>query len=99
MPIIQGDAKKLNNHSILLPDSLRRIFFGPSGCGKGKSILSLTNHLKGSRFENLYVHSKSLYQRKYQLSHDVLNQVKGVQYLPSKDNDEIIDVDEVRKKF
>lgn len=91
------DVKKPNKHSILLPGSFRAIFCGPSGCGKTNAILSLIFHPNGARFENIYVYSKSLYQPKYQLLRDVLNQVKGVQYFPFKDNDEIIDVGKARK--
>lgn len=45
------------------------------------------------RSKNDYVCSKSLYNSKYQLLQDVLQEIQGVSYHASKENEEVIDVD------
>lgn len=88
------ECKVPNKHGKLLPNSIRAIFCGPSGCGKTNAVLSLLFNPNGVRFENVYVYSKSLYQPKYNLLKEVLENTKSVKY---RDNDDIVDPSEARE--
>lgn len=81
-------------HSKLLPNTIRCIICGPSNCGKTNALFSLITEENGLKFHNIYVYSKSLYQPKYQLLEQVLNNVKGVGYFKYSDNDNILDPEE-----
>lgn len=87
----------LSKHGKLLPNSFRAIICGPSGCGKTNVMLSLLFNPNGAKFKNVYVYSKSLYQPKYQLLQNVLEQVRGVGYFPFKDNEEIISPNDAKQ--
>lgn len=97
LDFIDSSTKASKKHGKLLPNSFRAIFSGPSACGKTNAALSLLFNPNGARFENVYIFSKSLYQPKYTLLQQVLEKVKGVNYFPYKDNDEIIDPSEARE--
>lgn len=60
------EAPVRQKHGPLLPDSIRAIICGPSNCGKTNAVISLIEDPNGLKFENVYVHSKSLNQPKYQ---------------------------------
>lgn len=78
-------------HGEHLSNSIRAIIAGPSNCGKTNVMLSLLFESNGLKFENVYVYSKSLYQPKYALLERVLKSVKGVNYFPFRENDEVIE--------
>ena len=40
-------------HGLLLPNSIRAVFCGPSACGKTNALISLIIHPNGSKFENV----------------------------------------------
>lgn len=63
-------SKKKNGK--LLPDNIRALIVGPSGCGKTNLLLSLLTHPDGLRFENVYIYSKTLFQPKYKLLQEIL---------------------------
>lgn len=100
LPIENLDFVDMNTHPSkhgkLLPNSFRAIICGPSGCGKTNVILSMLFNPNGAKFKNIYVYSKSLYQPKYQLLKEVLEQVKEVGYFPFNDTEEIIGPNEAK---
>lgn len=87
--------RKKNRHGELLPDSLRAVFVGSSGCGKTNCLLALITHPNGLRFENVYVYSKSLNQSKYQYLKQLLEPIDGIQYFPFSEHAEVIAPDNV----
>lgn len=91
---VQGDSRKPHKHGILLPDSFRAIFCGPSGCGKTNALLSLIFNENGLKFANIYLYTKTLFQPKYQLLHDVVRKAGCIGYFPFQISDEIIDPSE-----
>lgn len=78
-------------HSVLLPNDIRAIICGPSGCGKSNVMLSLLFDLNGVKFKNVYIYSKSLYQPKYVFLKNVLDGIKGINYFPFTENDDVLD--------
>ena len=62
-----GGGARRSRHRLLLPDSIRSIVCGPSACGKTNVMFNLLFDVNGLRFANLYVFSKSLFQRKYRM--------------------------------
>ena len=84
------DEKKCRRHGALLPNSIRAIITGPSNCGKTNALLSLIVHPNGLRFENIYIHSKSLNQPKYTFLQEIIKRLKGLNYYPFNDNTEVV---------
>lgn len=84
-------------HGSLLPPSLRGILCGPSGCGKTNAMLTLLFDKNGLKFKNVFVYSKSLYQPKYVLLGEILNDIKEVNYMPFKENIEIMKPEDAAK--
>lgn len=81
---------RVKRHSTLLPNSIRAIFCGPSNCGKTNALVSLLTDPNGLRFANLYVYSKSLNQPKYQFLEKVIAAIKGIEYYPFSDREDVI---------
>lgn len=96
LDIFDDKVETKSKHGALLPNSIRALFCGPSGCGKTNALLSLIFNENGIKFENVYVYSKSLYQPKYELLKKVLSKVKGIEYFPYKDNDDVIPISEAK---
>ncbi|KAK9729455.1 Poxvirus A32 protein [Popillia japonica] len=78
-------------HGRLLPNSIRCIISGSSGSGKTNVMLSLLIDKNGLRFDNIYIHSKSLHQPKYQFLQQVLETIPQVKYFAFKESEEILD--------
>lgn len=81
---------KVPRHGPLLPDTIRGLLIGPSNCGKTNVMLSLLLQPNGLRFENIYIYSKSLYQKKYEYLQNVLTPIKGLGYFTFNNNEDII---------
>lgn len=95
LPVVNFDTiveqkKNCKRHGALLPNSIRAVFCGPSNCGKTNSLLALILSPNGLRFENIYVYSKSLNQPKYKFLEKLLKPLKGIQYFPFSENDEVV---------
>lgn len=69
-----------SRHGPLLPDNVRAVVCGSSGCGKTNAVLSLLLSRNGVRFQNVYVYSKSLEQSKYRHLGVVLGGLPEVGY-------------------
>lgn len=91
-----GGGKVKKRHGDLLPNTIRAIFCGPSNCGKTNALLSLITAPNGLRFENIYIYSKSLNQPKYQYLEKLLKPLKGINYYPFSDNEQVVSVDEAK---
>lgn len=63
---------EVSKHGLLFPNSFRCIITGPSNCGKTNALFNLLLNPNGVNFENLYVFSKSLNQKKYKFLANVL---------------------------
>src|SRR5436190_12661996 len=87
---------KSKRHGVLLPDSIRCIICGPSNCGKTNLILNLLFSPQGLCFDNVYIFSKSLYQKKYKFLKCVLEDLPDVGYYPFSENDEVPHPNEVK---
>lgn len=53
-------------HGPLFPSSIRGLIIGKSGCGKTNLMITLLHHPNGLRYQNVYIVSKSLFQKKYE---------------------------------
>lgn len=102
LPIINLDdhvgdfVPRFKRHSLLLPNNIRAIICGPSGCGKSNVMISLLMDPNGLKFENIYLYSKSLYQPKYTFLTDVLTGIKGIEFFPFSENEQVIDPTEAK---
>uniref|UniRef100_A0A6V7KP37 ATPase AAA-type core domain-containing protein n=1 Tax=Bracon brevicornis TaxID=1563983 RepID=A0A6V7KP37_9HYME len=83
------DPKK-KRHGPLLPNSVRAVICGPSNCGKTNALFALITHPNGLRFENVYVHSKSLNQPKYQFLKELLESIEDIGYYPFNDREDVV---------
>ena len=74
MDIINFDIDDDNNnncvHHWLLPNSIRCIIAGGSGCGKTNLLMNLIMRSGFLNYDRLHIYSKSLHQTKYQLLQD-----------------------------
>ena len=64
------DDSKQHVHNWLLPNSIRCIIAGGSGCGKTNLLMNLIMRPGFLNYDRLHIYSKSLYQPKYQLLQD-----------------------------
>lgn len=102
LPIINFDcispyeSSKCKRHGELLPNSVRAVFCGPSNCGKTNALLTLITHPNGLRFENIYLYSKSLNQPKYQFLEKLIKPLKGLNYYPFSENEQVVPVDSAK---
>lgn len=58
----------------------------PSNCGKTNVITSLITHPHGLSLTNIYLHSKSLYQPKYEYLRKILNHIDGLEFYTFNNN-------------
>lgn len=84
--ISHEEEKIPRKHGILLPGSIRGVICGPSGCGKTCIMINLLYHQHGLRFENVYLFSKTLFQKKYQKLEEVITSIPGMCYTASSDS-------------
>lgn len=86
------DIEDINKrrHGSLLPNTIRCLIVAPSNSGKTNVMFNLLFDKNGLRFSNVYVFSKSLYQPKYQLLEQVMNNVPQVGYFAYSNNEDII---------
>lgn len=82
-------------HGTLLPNTVRALVLGSSGCGKTNLIYFLLVNEHGLRFENVYIYSKTLQQPKYQLLKKIINEIDGVNISMFYENDQVISPEKV----
>lgn len=90
-----GDKPK--KHGCLLPDSIRGLFVGSSGCGKTNAMCNLIYSSNGLAFQNLYIYSKSLYQPKYCQLEAVLSQIPEIGYFAYSDTEDIVNPQDAKE--
>ena len=90
-----GCVKK--KHSRLLPNNVRALVVGSSGCGKTNLVLSLLLDKNGLKFKNVYLFSKSMNQPKYDYLEKVLKKVKGIGFYRFRN--EFLKPEDVEKKL
>jgi len=78
-------------HGTLLPNMIRALIVGPSGCGKINLIFALLININGIRFHNVYIYSKTLDQTKYKMLSDILSGIDGVQLFTFYENEQVIE--------
>jgi len=61
-------------------------------------MLSLIESFNGLKFENVYIFSKSLYQRKYEYLEKLIKPIKGMGYHTFSHNDGILNPDVAYEK-
>lgn len=85
------ESNKFRKHGKLFGGASKRgIICGPSGCGKTSTIIALLTSKNGIRFENIYVYSKSLYQKSYEFLRALLNSIKEIDYFETSIEKDII---------
>lgn len=88
--------QKREKHGPFLPNSIRAIICGRSGCGKTNLLLNLIFGANGLAFHNIYIFSKSLDQPKYRLLSHVMKGIPHMGYFTYGDNSEVIPPDKAR---
>lgn len=83
-----------SSHGPLLPSSIRAGICGRSGCGKTCVLMGLIEHPMGLKFQNVYVHSNSLFQPKYQRLRKIVESIPGMSFTGTQAG--IIPVDEAK---
>jgi len=78
-------------HGTLLPNMIRALIVGPSGCGKINLIFALLININGIRFHNVYIYSKTLDQTKYKMLSDILSGIDRVQLFTFYENEQVIE--------
>jgi len=93
----ENDKTKILRHGPLFPNShLRIICCGPSNSGKTCSLMSLIYNKSGISFKNIYVFSKTLYQKKYVELEKVLKTVPEIGYFTFTDCEQVPTLDEIK---
>lgn len=104
----QNFSLPITNHELTVQDgyqkhnglfggnSKRCLIVGPSGCGKTNVMVTLLEHPKGLRFENVYIYSKSLYQPKYDYLRKIFQPLKDVGYYEYGEEEDIIPPNQVK---
>ena len=67
----------------LLPYNIRAIVCGSPGCGKTNDVISWIIDPNGLQFQNVYVYSKTLQQRKYEFLKSVSDNLGNMKFFPS----------------
>ncbi len=78
MDIINYDVKKQegNKHHFLLPNSLRMVICGGSGCGKTNLMVNLLLNSGWLNYDKLYIYTTTPYQEKYNLIRQFFDNIK-----------------------
>ena len=90
------DDDNFRRHGKLMPRNIRAIFCGPSNTGKTTALLSLIYNTEGVKFNNLYIFSKTLYQRKYKELAAVMRSLPEIGYYTFSDCESVPSPDEVK---
>jgi Poxvirus A32 protein len=85
-----------SRHGELLPSNVRGLIAGPSNCGKTNVVISLLVDPNGLKFENVYIYSKTLYQKSYVELAKIFSLVPEIGYFCGSSEDEILSVEETK---
>lgn len=94
---INSGEKMARRHSELLPNNVRAIICGSSGCGKTNILISLIESENGLKFENIYIYSKTLDQDKYQYLRKILLPIKGMGYYTFNSSENVLNTNQMKK--
>lgn len=92
-PLLEDNI--IENNDQFLPNNVRCLIVGPSNIGKTNVLLSLLVSKNGLRFKNLYLYSKTLFQKKYKFLENVIKGIKGMDFQTFNNNEEIFDPDDI----
>lgn len=84
-----------SRHGTLIPNTVRSLVVGSSGCGKTNLIYFLLVDENGLRFENVYIYSKTLEQPKYKLLKQIIDDIDGVNMFTFFENEKVIPPEQV----
>jgi hypothetical protein len=73
----------------LLPENIRCLIVGPSNCGKTQLLLNLITDPNGLSFKNLYVFSKTLFQPKYLVLHEIMRCLPKIGFFPFSNESDV----------
>jgi hypothetical protein len=84
-------------HGELFPNqNIRMILVGPSNCGKTVALLNMIYASNGISFKNIYIYSKSLYQKKYQELGSIMKTLPEIGYYTYNNSESVISLDDVK---
>lgn len=89
--------KNTKKHGALLPNSIRSIISGASGCGKTNLLIGLIESENGLRFGNIYIYSKTLEQDKYKYLRKIFEPIKEIGFYTFSASDKVIAPNEAKK--
>ena len=94
---IKSEAS-LRRHRVLLPNTMRTIFVGPSSSGKTNALLSIIKSKNGLSFENKYIiYSISLFQLKYRYLETLLKPIKEIGFYQFSDREQVVSPEDATK--
>ena len=91
---------KHRRHGDLLPNSIRAAIVGASNCGKTNLMINLVINPNGLYFQNLYIYSKSLNQKKYRYLTKIMSKLQktdNIGYYTFSNNADVVPLNEARK--
>lgn len=101
------ENEQKQRHGPLFPPCLRAAICGRSGVGKTSLLIALLEHPNGIKFKNIYVHSNSLFQPKYQHLRKIVDSIPGMGFFGSQseitpfeevENDSVIIFDDLTSR-
>jgi hypothetical protein len=95
--LVAEHSKKRIKNGPLLPEHIRALVCGSSGCGKTQLILNLLTQQNGIKFENVYVFSKTLFQPKYIALGEIMKELPEIAYFTFENAEDVLPPSEARE--
>ena len=91
------EDREIEKNGDCLPKNIRCIIVGNPGAGKTNLLLSLLISENGLKFRNLYVFSRTLFQKKYKFLEKVIRSIPGMKFQTFSNNEDLIKHEEIEK--
>ena len=89
------EDREIQKNGTCLPKNVRCIIVGNPGAGKTNLLLSLLISEKGLKFRNLYVFSRTIFQKKYRFLEEVIRSIPGMKFETFANSEELMDPDTI----
>ena len=93
IPILEDT--KISKNGDFLPDNVRCIIVGNPGSGKTNLLLNLLIAENGLKFRNIYVLSRTLFQKKYRFLEEVVKSISGMKFVTYDTNAELEEAENI----
>ena len=93
IPVLEDE--KIGKNGEFLPDNIRCIIVGNPGSGKTNLLLNLIIAENGLKFRNIYVLSRTLFQRKYKFLEEVIKSIPGMKFTTYESNEDLEEAENI----